>query len=81
MKRPNEEPLPRAVKIAMIESLARGAFSDENKTILNDYLNPEGAIEVEVIDNRLQVEGLTQAEFEQAVVNIRREQFGGETRK
>ena len=79
MKKEEIQPLTREVKIAMIRALEQNGLNEESRGILNDYLNPDG-ITVEIIDSRLQVAGLTQAEFEVAVANIRREQFGGETR-
>ena len=81
MKKEEYPALTRAVKIALIHALERNYIDDEGRKILNEFINPGGEILVEVIDSRIQIDGLTQAEFEMAVANIRREQFGGETKK
>lgn len=73
-------PLTRLAKIAMLRALAAGGFNEEGRAILNDFLNPGGAITVEVIDNRLQLDGLTNDEFETVIQKVRREQFGGSSR-
>ena len=77
MKKEPVTPLTRLAKIAMLRALAAGGFNEEGRAILNDFLNPGGTITVEVIDSRLQLDGLTNDEFETVVQKIRREQFSG----
>ena len=77
MKKEPVTPLTRLAKIAMLRALAAGGFNEEGRAILNDFLNPGGTITVEVIDSRLQLDGLTNEEFEAVVQKIRREQFSG----
>lgn len=77
MKKEPVTPLTRLAKIAMLRALAAGGFNEEGRAILNDFLNPGGTITVEVIDSRLQLDGLTNDEFETVVQKIRREQFLG----
>ena len=81
MKKEETISLTREAKIAMLRALAAGSLNEENKSILNNFLNPDGVIQVEIIDNRLLVDGLSNAEFETAIQKIRREQFGGEASK
>ena len=77
MKKEPVTPLTRLAKIAMLRALAAGGFNEEGRAILNDFLNPGGTITVEVIDSRIQLDGLTNDEFEAVVQKIRREQFSG----
>ena len=70
MKKEPVTPLTRLAKIAMLRALAAGGFNEEGRAILNDFLNPGGTITVEVIDSRLQLDGLTNEEFETTFYEI-----------
>ena len=69
--------LTKAVKIAMLRTLAAGRLDDESRDIINNFMNPNGAITVEIIDNPLQVDSLSFSEFETIVQKIRRERYSG----
>lgn len=69
--------LTRPVKLAMLRSLAAGKLDEENKSIISNFLSPDGAITVEIIDNPIQVESLSFSEFETIVQKIRRERYSG----
>lgn len=76
MKEQQEEPKPltRPVKLAMIRALAAGTLDEEGRGAILDFLDHK--LEIRVIDSRLLVPGISQQEFETAVMQIRREQFG-----
>lgn len=72
------KPLTREATIAMLNAIRDGGFDEANKAILNGFLNPDGAITVEVIESPLQVDSLTESEFEEVVQKIRRARYGGQ---
>ena len=76
MKEQQEEskPLTRPVKLAMIRALAAGTLDEEGRNAILDFLDHK--LEIRLIDSRLLVPGISQQEFETAVMQIRREQFG-----
>lgn len=76
MKEQQEEskPLTRPVKLAMIRALAAGKIDEEGRNAILDFFDHK--LEIRLIDSRLLVPGITEAEFETAVMQIRREQFG-----
>ena len=70
----NEKSLTRPVKLAMIRALAEGKFDDEGRATLLDFFDHK--LEIRLIDSRILVPGISEQEFETAVMQIRREQFG-----
>ena len=77
MKKAETDPskLTREVKIAMLRALETGKLNESNRAIINGFIN--GTIEVEIIDNPLQVDSLTDDEFETVVQRIRRDRYSG----
>jgi len=76
MKESKEEPKPltRPVKLAMIRALGAGTLDEEGRDAILEFLDHR--LELRVIDSRLLVPGISEQEFETAVMQIRREQFG-----
>lgn len=68
------KPLTRPVKLAMIRALSNGVFDEEGRATMLDFF--DNKLEIRLIDSRILVPGISQQEFETAVMQIRREQFG-----
>lgn len=68
------KPLTRPVKLAMIRALSDGVFDEEGRATMLDFF--DNKLEIRLIDSRILVPGISQQEFETAVMQIRREQFG-----
>ena len=66
--------LTRPVKMAMIRALAAGVVDEEGEKTFLEFFDHR--LDIRLIDSRLLVPGISEQEFETAVQQIRREQFG-----
>lgn len=71
-KKIDTQSLPDAIETTMIRALASGAIDDDGRALLGEYIGVPGC---ETVNKPLIGAGLTNAEFEIAIMNIRRKQF------